>query len=130
MLSSASEAAFDCEAKIALTTTMAMEKEIPSSAGEAELGGTPPGMIDANAERRLLRKIDLHVYPILFLIYIMSFLDRINISNARIQGMAKDLDLYGDRFNVALFVCENCVQFFTLEANTHPIGLLRPLHLA
>ncbi|KAI0594598.1 major facilitator superfamily domain-containing protein [Biscogniauxia sp. FL1348] len=61
-------------------------------------------MIDAAAERRLVRKIDLCVYPILFLVYTMSFLDRINISNARIQGMTEDLDLVGNRFNIALFV--------------------------
>lgn len=62
-------------------------------------------LVDAVAERRLLRKIDLTVYPILFIVYMMSFLDRINISNAKIQGMAKDLDLLvGNRFNIALFV--------------------------
>ncbi|KAI0379557.1 MFS general substrate transporter [Hypomontagnella monticulosa] len=48
--------------------------------------------------------MDLHIWPILFVIYVMSFLDRINISNARIQGMTEDLDLYGNRFNIALFV--------------------------
>ncbi|KAI1321109.1 MFS general substrate transporter [Xylariaceae sp. FL0255] len=60
--------------------------------------------IDPATERRLLWKIDRHVYPILFVIYALSFLDRINISNARIQGLTKDLDLYGNRFNIALFV--------------------------
>ncbi|KAI1373364.1 MFS general substrate transporter [Hypoxylon crocopeplum] len=71
---------------------------------EAESVGPHPGVFDAHAERRLLRKIDLHLWPILFLIYMLSFLDRINISNARIQGMTEELDLYGNRFNVALFV--------------------------
>lgn len=38
-------------------------------------------MVDSGAkapidERRLLRKIDLHVMPMLFLIYIVAFLDR------------------------------------------------------
>ncbi|KAI0015025.1 major facilitator superfamily domain-containing protein [Xylariomycetidae sp. FL0641] len=56
------------------------------------------------AERRLVRKIDWHLYPILFLVYTCSFLDRINISNAKIQGMDEDLDLSGTRFNIALFV--------------------------
>lgn len=60
--------------------------------------------LNARDERRLLRKIDLHVYPILFVVYMMSFLDRINISNARIQGMGDELDLSGSRFNIALFV--------------------------
>ncbi|KAH8674317.1 major facilitator superfamily domain-containing protein [Xylariales sp. PMI_506] len=34
----------------------------------------------------------------------MSFLDRINISNARIQGLTTDIDLSGNRFNIALFI--------------------------
>jgi hypothetical protein len=60
--------------------------------------------IDPIAERRLVRKLDLIVYPTFFIIYMMSFLDRINISNAKIQGLVEDLELYGNRFNVALFV--------------------------
>ncbi|KAJ9137120.1 MFS general substrate transporter [Pleurostoma richardsiae] len=60
--------------------------------------------IDPQAEARLVRKLDLVVYPVLFIVYMMSFLDRINISNARIQGLVKDLDLTGNRFNIALFV--------------------------
>ncbi|EMR69405.1 putative major facilitator superfamily protein [Eutypa lata UCREL1] len=59
---------------------------------------------DAEAEKRLVRKMDLTVFPILFVVYMLSFLDRINISNARIQGMTQDLDLTGNRFNIALFV--------------------------
>ncbi|KAK8139445.1 hypothetical protein PG984_002825 [Apiospora sp. TS-2023a] len=62
-------------------------------------------VIDPDAERRLLRKLDFTVYPILFIVYMMSFLDRINISNAKIQGMAHDLELdEGNRFNIALFI--------------------------
>jgi hypothetical protein len=60
--------------------------------------------IDPAAERRLVRKLDLIIVPTFFIIYMMSFLDRINISNARIQEMPKDLDLSGKRFNVALLV--------------------------
>lgn len=60
--------------------------------------------IDPKAESRLVRKLDFIIFPTFFVIYMMSFLDRINISNARIQGMVADLDLTGNRFNVALFV--------------------------
>ncbi|KAH0496054.1 hypothetical protein TgHK011_003437 [Trichoderma gracile] len=59
--------------------------------------------IDPKAESRLVRKLDLIIFPTFFVIYMMSFLDRINISNARIQGMVEDLDLTGNRFNIALF---------------------------
>ena len=58
----------------------------------------------ANAEKRLVRKLDLTVFPVLFVVFMMSFLDRINISNARIQGLTQELDLVGNRFNIALFV--------------------------
>ncbi|KAI0841815.1 MFS general substrate transporter [Hypoxylon sp. FL0890] len=86
------------------TTIMSKEEETNPSNAETGLVDHPLGMIDAHAERRLVRKIDLHVWPVLFVIYVLSFLDRINISNARIQGMTEELDLYGNRFNVALFV--------------------------
>jgi hypothetical protein len=61
--------------------------------------------IDPKAERKLVMKLDLVIYPVFFVIYMMSFLDRINISNARIQGMARDLELTGHKFNISLFVC-------------------------
>lgn len=60
--------------------------------------------IDPAAERRLVRKLDMIIIPTFFVIYMMSFLDRINISNARIQDMPKDLDLSGNHFNVVLLV--------------------------
>ncbi|KAI1312046.1 MFS general substrate transporter [Xylaria venustula] len=60
--------------------------------------------IDPRAARRLLWKLDLRIYPILWVLFGLSFLDRINISNARIQGLNEDLNLYGNRYNIALFV--------------------------
>lgn len=67
---------------------------------------TSDGPIDPEAERKLLRKLDLVIFPVFFVVYMMAFLDRINISNANIQGLSKELGLdQGNRFNVALFVC-------------------------
>lgn len=84
--------------------------------------------LDPIEERRLVRKLDFIVFPVFFVIYTMSFLDRINISNAKIQGMAQELDLYGNRFNVALFVrlgwLANTVYVAFPPANhTHCIGV-------
>jgi hypothetical protein len=59
---------------------------------------------DPKADGRLVRKLDRTIFPILYVLYTLSFLDRINISNARIQGMTADLNLTGNRFNIALFV--------------------------
>jgi hypothetical protein len=66
----------------------------------------PEAPIDPKAERRLVMKLDLIIFPVFFVIYLMAFLDRINISNAAIQGLTAELHLdEGNRFNVVLFVC-------------------------
>ncbi|CAM1505060.1 Fc.00g106970.m01.CDS01 [Cosmosporella sp. VM-42] len=84
-----------------------IEEKHPHVSDEVHVPGTPLSMdepIDPVAERKLLWKLDLCIYPTLFVIYMMSFLDRINISNARIQGLPKEIDLSGNRFNIALFI--------------------------
>lgn len=60
--------------------------------------------IDLDAERRLLWKCDLHVIPVLFVLYMLSFLDRINIGNANIEGLPQELHLSGSQYNVALLI--------------------------
>lgn len=60
--------------------------------------------IDQALERKVLRKCDLHVVPILTALFLFAFLDRINIGNARILGLEEDLGMGGHQYNVALFV--------------------------
>ena len=36
-----------------------------------------------DAEKRLLRKIDMHLIPVVWFMYVMSYLDRANIGNAK-----------------------------------------------
>lgn len=59
---------------------------------------------DEAEERRIRRKLDWHIVPLVTLLYLLCFLDRANVGNARIQGMAKELDLGGYRFNWALTI--------------------------
>ncbi|RPA87802.1 major facilitator superfamily transporter [Ascobolus immersus RN42] len=49
-------------------------------------------------EKKLVRKIDLYLLPILWVMYILNYVDRTNIGNARIAGMEEDLELNDDRF--------------------------------
>ncbi|KAJ7638167.1 MFS general substrate transporter [Roridomyces roridus] len=62
-------------------------------------------------ERRLLRKLDFRILPIVTLLYLFSFLDRTNIGNAKIAGLTKDLDLVGLQYNIcaAVFFVSYCV---------------------
>ncbi|KAH8994727.1 MFS general substrate transporter [Lactarius hatsudake] len=52
-------------------------------------------------ERRIWRKLDTHLLPILIFLYFLSFLDRTIIGYAAIAGMKEDLRLTGLRYNVA-----------------------------
>jgi sugar phosphate permease len=53
---------------------------------------------------RMLRKLDWHLVPFLSLLYLLSFLDRSNIGNARLDGFEKDLGMKGLDYNIALAV--------------------------
>jgi MFS family permease len=53
---------------------------------------------DAVATKKMLRRIDLHLIPFLALLYLLSFLDRTNIGNARLDTLEADLGLDPKRF--------------------------------
>ncbi|KAL2823556.1 major facilitator superfamily domain-containing protein [Aspergillus cavernicola] len=63
-----------------------------------------PEPVDPKVERRVIRKCDLHVVPVLMVLYLLAFLDRINIGNARLQGLERDLGMTGNDYNLALFI--------------------------
>jgi len=60
---------------------------------------------DDKATSRLIRKIDLRLLPFLALLYLLSFLDRTNIGNARLAGLEKSLHMEGLDYNVSLSQC-------------------------
>lgn len=45
--------------------------------------------------KKLLRKMDGRLLPFLALLYLLSFLDRTNIGNARLAGLEEDLKMTG-----------------------------------
>lgn len=62
-------------------------------------------VFDRALEKRLILKIDLAVLPILFLLFLVSFVDRSNSANARIEGLEHSLHIppKSNGYNVALF---------------------------
>ncbi|KAI1084580.1 major facilitator superfamily domain-containing protein [Whalleya microplaca] len=67
--------------------------------------GLPSSYVpDTEEERKLVRKIDLFLLPTIFLMYLLSYMDRTNIGNAKIAGMYADLDLDSERYSIALVV--------------------------
>ncbi|KAI5459078.1 major facilitator superfamily domain-containing protein [Mariannaea sp. PMI_226] len=53
-------------------------------------------------EKRLLRKIDAKLLPAVGILYLLSFLDRSNVGNARIEGMVDDLHMSGNQYLTGL----------------------------
>jgi hypothetical protein len=53
-------------------------------------------------EKKILRKMDLHLIPMLSLLYLLSFLDRGNIGNAKIEGLQETLNMSGAQYNWCL----------------------------
>ncbi|KAK6956009.1 hypothetical protein Daesc_003656 [Daldinia eschscholtzii] len=51
--------------------------------------------------KRLTRKVDLHLLPMLMLMYMLNFLDRNNLSQARLGTLEDDLGMTGTDFNLA-----------------------------
>lgn len=55
-------------------------------------------------EKRVVRKLDLCVLPVVMVLYIVAFLDRVNIANVAISDFKRDLGLEDEEFNVILSV--------------------------
>ncbi|CAO1629429.1 unnamed protein product [Parajaminaea phylloscopi] len=70
----------------------------------------------AEEEAKLVRKVDFLVLPTLSVLYLLSFLDRSNIGNAKIDGMAQDLKL-GTQYSTALTLFFVGYVLFELPAN-------------
>ncbi|KAI6019896.1 major facilitator superfamily domain-containing protein [Pisolithus orientalis] len=70
---------------------MAVEEKVDYHNGKREL--TPLAAVEE--EKRLVRKIDRAILPITCLLYLLAYLDRSNLGNARLQGLPEEI-LGGD----------------------------------
>ncbi|OCL01695.1 MFS general substrate transporter [Glonium stellatum] len=89
-----------------VTSTLSLEKPTSDQLVEHAVLDKRSDSIqhDPAAEKRLLLKCDLYVLPPLFVLFLLAFLDRTNIGNARIQGLTTDLNMHGSDYNIALFI--------------------------
>lgn len=55
-------------------------------------------------QTKLMRKLDFRIIPAICFLYLLAFLDRVNISNANVYGLSKDLNLEGHQYNTALTI--------------------------
>ncbi|KAH7109889.1 major facilitator superfamily domain-containing protein [Dendryphion nanum] len=76
-------------------------------------------------QNRIMRKVDWRVVPLLTFLYLVSFIDRSNIGNAKIAGMNSDLNLHGLQYNAAVTLFY--VPYTLLEVPSNVVlKLMRP----
>lgn len=78
----------------------AYQEDDPEHPKQSHLPQVPE--IDYAAEQKVLRKLDLYIVPPVLLLYLFSFLDRVNIGNAKLYGMEEDLGLKGSDYQTAV----------------------------
>lgn len=50
-------------------------------------------------EEAVIKKLDWHLMPLIFVLYSLSVLDRSNLGNAKVAGMQNDIDIGGNRYS-------------------------------
>ncbi|KAH9884591.1 MFS general substrate transporter [Xylariomycetidae sp. FL2044] len=88
-----------------------------------------PGIADADydelhvrcpphtTERKIVTRIDWRLVPFLVILYLLAFLDRVNIANARSFHLAEDLHLEKSEYNTALTIFFVPYVFFEIPSN-------------
>ncbi|KAK5805766.1 hypothetical protein VI817_000024 [Penicillium citrinum] len=76
-------------------------------------------------EKALVKKIDLTLLPTIWVMYLLSYLDRTNIGNAKISGMEVDLNLTSNQYSIALVVFFVGYVLFEVPSNL-ALGRSRP----
>ncbi|THH33730.1 hypothetical protein EUX98_g439 [Antrodiella citrinella] len=78
------------------STTSLEKRSLPQDAEVAQQ--------DIDKEWKVIAKIDYRVVPALCILYLLAFLDRVNIANAALFGLKEDLHLSGNEYNTALVI--------------------------
>lgn len=56
------------------------------------------------AEKKLRKKIDSLIMPVVVTVYLMNYIDRNNYAAARLQGLEDDLGLEGNQYQTGLSI--------------------------
>ncbi|THW02158.1 MFS general substrate transporter [Aureobasidium pullulans] len=70
-----------------------------------------------DARKKLFKKIDFRLVPVLAVLYLFAHIDRANIGNAKIAGMNEDLGLSSSQYSMALVVFFISYVFFEVPSN-------------
>jgi len=91
--------------------------KITSIGEEVTIKPVEYGPSDDPDDRKLLRKLDLHLIPTMTLLYLLSYLDRVNIGQAKIDGLMESLHLTSAQYSACLSVFFATYVVFEIPSN-------------
>lgn len=83
----------DIKAQIDSSGTSMEEKPVGKTVEDIDSQSVEAAGWDESTTKKLIRKIDVRLIPFLALLYLLSFLDRTNIGNARLDTLEVDLGM-------------------------------------
>ncbi|KAF8682870.1 MFS general substrate transporter [Rhizoctonia solani] len=81
-------------------------------------------------EKKLLRKVDMRLIPWLSLLYLLSFLDRTSIGNAKLYSLEEDLGLTDKQYLIALTIFFFSYSIFEASSFKYISQTSTALHMA
>ncbi|KAL6416226.1 major facilitator superfamily transporter [Ilyonectria robusta] len=97
----------------------------------AELSEADRAFLDGFTEeqrKKVMWKLDIRLVPMLAFLYLIAYLDRANIGNAKIEGLMEDLNLSGTQYNIALSIFFVPYIILEMPSNTLLLKFKRPSH--
>ncbi|KAG6917453.1 hypothetical protein DXG01_002430 [Tephrocybe rancida] len=85
--------------------------------GTGSVAGNSAEEMYGPALKKVWRKIDYYILPVVSMFYLLSFLDRTNFANARVAGLQKDLNMSNTQYSIALTVTYIPYIFAELPSN-------------
>ncbi|KXT01960.1 hypothetical protein AC579_8061 [Pseudocercospora musae] len=82
-----------------------------------DMDGIEPYVPGSDAEKRLLRKLDMRIIPCCWMLYLLGYLDRANIGNAKTGGLEEDFGLSSTQYSVILLVFFVSYVIFEIPSN-------------
>ncbi|KAL2206285.1 putative nicotinamide mononucleotide permease [Sarocladium strictum] len=92
--------------------------ETDMAANEAEAREFAANWTDGTLEeKRLVRKLDWRILPCTWILYLLGFLDRANIGNAKTGGLERDFELTSTQYSLIVLVFFISYLCFEVPAN-------------
>ncbi|KAF9893319.1 hypothetical protein FE257_011751 [Aspergillus nanangensis] len=94
------------------------EKEVNFHADIADAQQIAAQWVDGtDEEKRLLRKLDWRILPCTWVLYLLGYLDRANISNAKTGGLEDDFGLTSSQYSIMVLLFFVSYLIFEVPAN-------------